>query len=269
MKYSFLLTIAVVLLLNGREGVAQKLEAESGEIRFGISAGFTSNQHINGFGYLYRWENCDCRYPVINADGEWGHAIGAVGEYNLDNDFQIAGRVLYARRPGSIPAPQYSNIHRPTEENGWSDAAVAEVENPRAIAVYNLIEIDLMAGAKPNGNRPIGVALGLAVGYTLRLEREIVADVVHYDPELVESAGLRTRDDGRQLVIEEGRSLDGTAPYRVSLRGGLFYDFPIFDYVTLTPGIYYDYGLTPVHINSQWTVNSFMFHLDITRGLYR
>lgn len=54
------------------------------------------------------------------------------------------------------------------------------------------------------------------------------------------------------------------SPTRLSARGGAYLDLTLFGPICVTPGVYYDHGLTSAVSNGEWYVHSVLFQVDVT-----
>ena len=74
-------------------------------------------------------------------------------------------------------------------------------------------------------------------------------------------------NNGRTLIFAENETIGGLNSIRFSIKAGLQAEFGLFNNAwIMTPGAYYDFGLTDVTQNENWRVSSIMFMVDLRRA---
>lgn len=173
----------------------------------------------------------------------WGFGAGVSAEWLPSaRNWSLLARLTYEERPGGsfseIPAEPLSpsDPENPEGRTTWMEISYsllnAEVLFKREVLVFNDLRIALGAGP--------------AFQYVL-------AGNVRQGYETDSSAG----------ICYDGEIPD-LNPLRFSLKAGVQGEIPLFDNEwIITPGIYYDYGLTNVEASESWQVNSVMFQIDV------
>jgi len=90
-----------------------------------------------------------------------------------------------------------------------------------------------------------------------------VQDLVAPDnARFINPSDLPSENGGRRLLLYDG-TIPELNPFRLSLMAGLQAEVPLFgNQWYMTPGVYYDYGLTDVTKAENWQLNSIVFMLD-------
>lgn len=280
MKQSILSTLACFVLLCLVSSVSARAQGEvesaaptfgdsfTPEFRVGVSAGLTKNFHKDMGLRVIDDPSC----PVFNSiDSTWGRSVGLVFVYQHSAISGITAHLLHSIRPGvgtsRLPSAQ---VILPSFDPNVDPQVVEQSVSARTDVRYDLYEFGLMGTLELISTKPVGlgVAFGGAIAHvdvlTATVEQEMTA------PENARFINLEnwpTRNEGRVIVFAENEPIQDAASTRLSVRAGAFMDVRPWGPLHITPGLYYDYGLTTVTKDSDWTVNSILLQLDLTIAL--
>ncbi len=238
------------------------------EFRVGVSAGLTKNFHEDMGLRVIDDPSC----PVFNSiDSTWGRSVGLVFVYQHGAISGLTAHLLHSTRPGvgtsRLPSAQ---VLLPSSDPNVDPQVVEQSVSARTDVRYDLYEFGLMGTLELISTKPVGlgVAFGGAIAHVdvlaATVEQELLAPE---NARFINSEDWRTRNEGRVIVFAENEPIQDAASTRLSVRAGAFVDVRPWGPLHITPGVYYDYGLTSVTKNSDWTVNSILLQLDLTMAL--
>jgi hypothetical protein len=223
--------------------------------------GLNRNFHSGGF----RTITGDVSCPFFEAGTGWGILGGLTAELLLDEGSALIPRVMYESRPGSFTShlPD-ALVQMPGQTTPTTQTITASSD-----VTYGLLSAEVLYKQEITdlGSARIAVAAGPAAAYVVRGTNRQVQDLV--DPpnaRFIEQDGYELENAGRRLVFYDGDILEKRS-VRVSLKAGLQAEVGLFgDTWYMTPGIYYDYGLSDVTLAENWQLNSVIFMVDFRRG---
>jgi hypothetical protein len=232
------------------------------QILAGPVVGVTRNFHTGGFRTI---DEPLC--PMFEEGSGWGYLLGVTAEYipRMDGYWSLIPRVTYERRPGNftehlpevpvLPAGEHVPINQSVDvvSTVSYDLLSAELMYKREFAQIGYVRFAAEAG-------PAGA---LVLGGRNRQTEDLI------DPpnaRFINPLGLPTELGGRRLILYDG-DIPGRIGTRLSLKGGVQAEIPLFDFAwIMTPGIYYDYGITDVTHSENWRLNSLIFTVDFRRA---
>ncbi len=265
------LLLAAVLLgglvLSGCEGAvfgtrdrgSNPLERDphKSKVLVGPSAGFSRNFHSGGFKTI---DDPLCG-EFRNGAGS-GYALGFSAEYPVRPSLSVIARVSFEQRPGSFRQELAEADVIPTG---------AEQALPERIAVtssisYSLADLDLQIrqGLVRLGRTTLGVAAGISGaivvgGDNSQMERLETPE----NARLINPYDFPSDPSGRALTLYDG-PIPGRNQWRASLQAGVVGEVPLFDDAwLLSPGLYYDFGVTDVTGLESWQLNSIIVMVDL------
>lgn len=199
---------------------------------------------------------------IIGHDPTWGFSAGIVGSLELAVGWRLTSHILYSSRPGrvqhTLPGEPFTIpsgiVNDEPIEGEYVTTYSSEIE-------YSLVESDVQLAIDLLRSEvaQFGVAMGAAAGFAQRL------DVLYVETN-------EAVVEGMEIIVSDGRieyDLDNVATptVRASAQFGTYVGLDLLDGVRLTPGLYYDYGLTPFPSVEDWQLHSFLFRCDVTMGL--
>ena len=264
----------LVLALTSTSAILHAQDSPSGvdespvpELRIGISSGLTRNMHT---GITTRAVD-DPTCPAFEEEGPvWGFSAGLAATYRYSERTGITAHLLYSTRPGSgrttLPSARVLLPNQDGDPEG--DPEVVEQSVSAATEIrYDLYELGLLWNVDLLRTERIGfgVAIGGSVAhvdvFTETIEQQLLAPRT---ARFTNPENLPTRDSGRVIVMADSRPVAGASATRLSARGGAYLDLTLFGPICVTPGVYYDHGLTSAVSNGEWYVHSVMFQVDVT-----
>ena len=245
------------------QGPAASVDGSSvSELRLGISGGLTRNVHE---GIMTPLEDPSCP-PFAEKGPTWGFSAGLTATYRYSGRTGITAHLLYSTRPGfgrvTLPdAPVL--IPGPNGDPVVIDQSMSATTEIR----YDLYELGLLWNVDLLRTEQVGfgVALGGAIAhvdvFTQTIEQQLLAPE---NARFTNPENLPTRDSGRVMIQLKDSPVVAASPTRLSARGGAYLDLTLLGPLCVTPGVYYDHGLTSAVSNGEWYVHSVLFQLDVT-----
>lgn len=235
------------------------------ELRIGLSSGLTRNFHD---GDAYRLID-DPSCPVFNElDPLWGMSAGLTGAYKFSRYAGVTAHLLYSTHPGrgrsELPNAQ---VLLPGSDPSEDPVVVTQTVRAQTDIVYNLYQLGVMGTMDVVSTQYVraGIAVGGSVAYVDEARQTIKQELV--EPEnarFINPESYPEREGGRVLVFADDAPIPGVSSFRASLRAGSYVDFRLFNFLHITPGVYFDYGLTSVVEDRDWTLNFLMYQMDLT-----
>lgn len=267
-SYSSLVFAALcaLLLAPADEAVAQgsspiDFEVPRASVLVGPVIGVNRNFHTGGFRTVTADESC----PVFESGSGWGFLGGITAELLLGESWSLIPRLTYESRPGSFTSelPDALVLIPGTNE------IVTQTVTASSEVTYTLINMEVLYKQEiaDLGGMRIGVAAGPAFGIVIGGNNRQVQDLV--EPEnarFTNPQGYETENNDRRLIFfnDDIPDRNGT---RLSLKAGLQAEVGLFGNAwIMTPGLYYDYGLTDVTNAENWQLNTLMFMVDFRRA---
>ena len=240
-------------------------EVFDAELRIGLSSGLTKNFH-NGDAYrLIDDPSC----PVFNDfDPLWGVSAGLTGTYKFSRYTGVTAHLLYSTHPGrgrsELPNAQ---VLLPSQDPNEASIIVEQTVRAQTDIAYNLYQLGVMGTMDVVSTQYVraGIAVGGSVAYVDEARHTIEQQLV--EPEnarFINPESYPEREKGRVLVFADDEPIPDASSFRASLRAGTYVDFRLFNFLHITPGVYFDYGLTSVVEDSDWTLNVLMYQMDLT-----
>jgi hypothetical protein len=263
-----LATLGTLLLMPPSDAFAQ--EEESSPITFGPqraplmigpTIGASMNFHSGGFRTIAADENC----PEYGSGTGVGFIIGASAELSIAEKSSLIPRLLFETRPGSFEQdlpPAYVPVP-------GSDQPVPQTVRAAAEVSYSLLNLEVLFKQElmQFGTMRVGVAAGPSFGFVVGGDLKQMQDLL--TPENARFSNPNNyplENDGRRLVFYDGEipSKSGT---RFSLKLGVQSEIGLFgNSWFMSPGLFYDIGLSDVTEGENWQVSSLMLTVDFRRA---
>jgi hypothetical protein len=270
MKVSLpLAALGALLLLTAPEAQAQSDESspirsagERPSFLIGPVVGVNQNFHSGGFRTVSSDESC----PVFTSGGGVGFLGGASAEINAGPKSGVVARLTYESRPGTFENELPESYILPedgTEAVKQTVVATSEVS-------YSILNAEVLYKYEvaQAGPLKIGVAAGPAFGLVLSGHNRQVQDLI--TPEnarFSNESNLTEENGGRRLVFFDGDLPDRNG-IRLSLKAGVQAETGLFgNEWIMTPGLYYDFGLSDVTSGDNWQLNTLSFVIDFRHAL--
>ncbi len=225
---------------------------------FGPVVGLNRNFHTGGFRSI-----TDPTCPHFEDGKGMGYLVGMTAEIlpSVYSPWSIIPRVIYEQRPGKFNQRlEKAYVLMP----GANDPVEQIVEASSDIA-YTMFgaEIFYKYEVLNTGGARIAVAGGPTAAYVLAGANSQALNLVRPEnARFTNPEDYPTEREGRTLRLYEG-SIPSMRNYRFSLKGGVQAEIPVFGRQWyMTPGLYYDYGLTDITTSENWQLNSFVFMID-------
>jgi hypothetical protein len=235
--------------------------SERAPVLVGPVLGLNRNFHTGGFRTITHDEAC----PVFAEGSGWGFLAGLTAEIMVAEGAAVIPRVIYESRPGLF-------------ESRLPDALVlmpgsTEVVNQTVTAssdvTYTLVTAEALYKHEVTslGGARIALAAGPSFGLVTRDHNRQVQDLVTpTNAVFTNPEGHELENGGRRIVFYDEGIADRTA-FRFSLKAGVQAEVGLFGGTWyMTPGLYYDYGLSDVTRADNWQLNTVMFMVDFRRG---
>ena len=274
MKTVFLATLAFLLALPAvsysKKGKDNPLDPSPSrkQILIGPTVSVNRNYHSGGFRTIADDPSC----PVFQDGNGWGFGIGLSAEFMpvINGSWGIIPRVTFEQRPGQFSEElPNAEVLLPNPNPDANPEIVSQTVSTSSDIVYTILNAEVMYKQEVlvlDGLR-IGVLGGPAFGYIIGGTIFQVQDLI--TPEnarFLNPTMLPERKSGRQLVFAD-EDIPARNSTRFSLKAGIQGEFGLFaNQWIMTPGVYYDYGLTEVTNAQSWNLSSIIFQVDMRRG---
>jgi hypothetical protein len=268
-SYSSLVLAALCALtaLPSGEAVAQgsspiDFETPKASVLVGPVVGLNRNFHTGGFRTVTADESC----PVFEEGSGWGFLGGITAELLLGESWSLIPRITYEARPGSFQSELPDALVLLPNSGGQ---IVTQTVTASSEVTYSLLNFELMYKQEVAdlGGMRIGVAAGPAAGLIIGGKNRQVQDLI--EPEnarFTNPQGYETENNGRRLIFFN-EDIPARNGFRFSLKAGVQAEVGLFGNAwIMTPGLYYDYGLTDVTNAENWQLNTLMFMVDFRRA---
>ena len=223
--------------------------------------GLNRNFHSGGF----RTISSDATCPYFEEGTGWGMLGGVTAEMMLTEHSALIPRLTYESRPGSFT----SALPDALVQMPGQDGPVNQSITARSDVTYGLLGVELLYKHEIGtlGAMRLALSGGPAVAY-------VVGGTNRQVEELIEPANARflgrdgyvIEDGGRRLVFYDGEIV-ARRSVRYSLKAGMQAEVGLFgDSWYMTPGLYYDFGLSDVTRVENWQLSSLVFMVDFRRG---
>jgi hypothetical protein len=259
------LVALVAILFAGSPARAQRTSTPVPTVAIGLTGALTHNTH-RGNGATGFESDCWEDAPGGRA---LGYAAGVAVDIPIDERFTIDAHLAYETRPGMV-------INRKTDarrvtilEDGDSMRVLVNEDSVmyRNDLVCELVTLDAMLegrileASKSVSIRGIaGFGLASIIRGTATRAREIPA--VIEGGSLPASEGEVVENNGRRVVYERDREVDGLRDLRLSIKGGLALAFDLSSALYMRSGVYYDFGVTALSASPEWRLSSTLVQID-------
>jgi hypothetical protein len=232
------------------------------QVLVGPVVGVNRNFHTGGFRVIDE-PNC----PVFEQGGGWGFLAGLTAEFQLGKSWSIIPRITYEQRPGSFDQelPDVDVLVPGSLE------PVKQTVTTSSEISYNLLTAEVLYKqefAQIGKGLRIGAAIGPTASYIMGGKINQTQDLV--EPENARFSnpeGKPVTNNGRTIIFAEDADIPGVSSTRFSIKAGLQVEFGLFKNAwIMTPGAYYDFGLTDVTGNENWSLSSILFMVDFRRA---
>jgi hypothetical protein len=240
---------------------------ERPQVLVGPTIAINRNYHTGGFPSI---KEPIC--PVFRNGTGWGYAVGLSAEFapTINSTWGIIPRMTFELRPGQFreDLPDIGVIS-PNPDDPDNPTVVNQTVFVESDITYALLNFEVLFRQQfaQFGNVRLSLLGGPAGQYVVEASNrqmeqlEEPANARFRNPD-----GLREEDFGRRLILYEG-NIPQRHSVRFSTKFGLQGEIPLFGYDwVLTPGFYFDYGITDVTPTENWQLNSAMFQLDFRRA---
>jgi hypothetical protein len=225
--------------------------------------GLNYNQHSGGFRIL---DGATC--PKFVSGTAWGYMAGISAELQRSSGWSVIPRLTYESRPAHFKEVLPDAKVLPPDQQ----IPVTQTVTASSDVTYKLINLSVMYSHEvlTLGRRVrISLAAGPAAAWVLDAKIRQVQDLVEpLNAIFLNPDSLPTENSGRRLVYKDNDPIPNYKKMRFSLEGGLYAEIGLFnDEWIMTPGVYYDYGLSHVTGNENWNLNTIIFQIDFRHSL--
>lgn len=233
------------------------------KVLIGPTFSVNNNAHTGGFRIIN-----DVNCPMFLGGEGWGYTVGLSAEIQRWGSWSLVPRITYESRPARFKEElEDADVLLPDQVTivKQSVSATSEIQ-------YKLINAEVMYKHllfNPAKSFSIGVAAGPAVGWVLDGKIRQVLDLEQpLNATFLNPDNRPTENFGRRLIYADNADIPGRQAFRFSLKGGLVAEIGLFrDDWILSPGIYFDYGLSHVTSNENWNLNTLSFQIDLRHAL--
>ena len=237
------------------------------QVLVGPTFGVNRNYHSGGFRTIP-----DPGCPLFEDGTGWGFAIGFSAEFLpvVDGRWGIISRFTFEQRPGQFRQDlPNAKVLRQSQTDPNNSVIVDQSVSTTSDITYSLLNAEVMYKQEilHLSDIRIGVLAGPAFQYVIGGTNRQVQDLEAPDnARFTNPEGYPTARSGRQLIFFDGNIPDRNGA-RISVKAGLQGEIGLFDNQwSMTPGIYYDYGLTDVTTAESWQLHSMFFQVDLRRA---
>ncbi len=232
------------------------------QVLVGPVVGINRNFHTGGFRTI---DDPGC--PLFEDGTGWGYIVGLTAEFlpSVNGTWGIIPRVMFEQRPGQfsqeLPDAQVL-LPGATEPVNQTVSTSSDI-------TYTLLTAQVMYKqefANIGGVR-LGAAAGPSFNYVLGGHNRQVQDLDEpQNARFINPTGLPTEENGRRLIFFDN-DIPARNSTRFSIMGGIQGEIGLFNNAwIMTPGVYYDYGLTDVTNAENWGLSTIMFMVDFRRA---
>jgi hypothetical protein len=263
---TLLLALCCVLIVAGdvafAQGGSNPLDpvVPKSKVLVGPRIGLNRNFHTGGFRTIDE-PNC----PVFEAGSGWGFIAGLTAEFQFGETWSLIPAIAYESRPGQfVQTLPDALVLIPGEEDPVEQTVTTESE-----ITYSIVSAEVLYKQEfaVVGNLRFSAAAGPSFSYVIGGDNRQIQQLV--EPEnarFTNPTGLPAEDNGRRLVLYNDAIPDRSS-IRLSLKGGLQAEIGLFnDAWLMSPGVFYDFGLTDVTDAENWGLSSIIFQIDMRRA---
>lgn len=236
------------------------------QILIGPSFAINRNYHTGGFRTL---EGATC--PFFDDGTGWGYSVGLSAEFlpSINGHWGIIPRITFEQRPGQF-TQELPNAKVLLEDPVTGDKEVVDqTVSTTSVIDYTLLNMEVLYKYEivTMGSFRVAVAGGPAFQYVMAGRNRQVQDLEEpQNARFLNPDNFVTENNGRTLVFFDDDIPQRNAT-RFSVKAGVQGEIGLFgDQWILTPGIYYDYGLTEVTSTEDWKLNTIFFQVDFRRA---
>lgn len=237
------------------------------QILVGPTFNINRNYHSGGFRVID-----DPQCPVFEDGSGWGFGVGLSAEFlpSVNGSWGIIPRVTFEQRPGVFNQElPNAEVLLPSADPNEEPVIVEQTVSTTSEITYSILNAEVMYKQEVlvlDALR-IGVVAGPAFAYVLGGTNRQVQDLIEpQNARFTNPSDLETEENGRRLIFYDG-DIQGRNSIRFSAKGGVQGEFGLFgNQWIMTPGVYYDYGLTEVTSEDSWNLSSIIFQVDLRRA---
>lgn len=273
LKTVFLASVAVLLSIPtfsfAKDGDDNPLDPSPSrrQILVGPTFLISRNYHTGGFRTI---DDPGC--PLFEDGTGWGYGVGLSAEFlpSVNGSWGIIPRVTFEQRPGQfrqeLPNAQ---VLLPDPNRPDTGYIVDQTVSTTSDITYTILNAEVLYKQEVLllGDLRIGVVAGPAFSYVIGGTNRQVQDLEEpQNARFVNNENLPTENNGRRLIFYDGDIPERNST-RFSVKGGVQGEFGLFgNQWIMTPGIYYDYGITKVAPTENWNLSSIIFQVDLRRA---
>ncbi len=232
-------------------------------ILVGPTLGVNRNYHTGGFRVLN-----DPICPIFQGGSGRGYLFGITAEVQ-HNDWSIIPRISYESRPGEF-RERLEDADVFIADQGIS---VNQSVTTQSSVTYHLLNAEVMfkhdiviIGRKIRIGLAGGPVAGYVVNGTLRQFQDLDEPT---NGRFVNEHDLPSENGGRRLIYADNQDIPGRNPFRFSLKAGIQGEIGLYDNaVMMSPGLYYDYGLSNVTGSENWDLNTVLLQIDFRYAFF-
>lgn len=227
----------------------------------------TRNYHTGGFRTI---DDPGC--PLFEDGTGWGFGVGLSAEFlpSVNGSWGIIPRITFEKRPGQfhqeLPNAQ---VLLPDPNRPDTGYIVDQTVSTTSDITYTILNAEVLYKQEVLllGDLRIGVAAGPAFSYVVGGTNRQVQDLEEpQNARFVNNENLPTENNGRRLIFYDG-DIPERSSTRFSIKGGVQGEFGLFgNQWIMTPGVYYDYGISQVASTENWNLSSIIFQVDLRRA---
>ena len=244
-------------------------------IYVGPVAGYNRSVHSGGFRSAVTAAPC----PEFTTGTENGFYAGITAEYLLGNpkdaNSSIIARLMYDYQPAYFNEPGDNLPSR-----FGTSTANTEIEHVTEVR-YALLNFEVMYRWNIPGTYfgfSAGPQFGIPISTNQRQEYNLVLDPAHpaqftaTDAELAATEPKqdgyipRYKDDSKTSIILYDGKLINASGFRAALKAGVQYEILLKRFL-LVPAIYYNFGLTKINSDANWSVSAIQIGADLRMAL--
>lgn len=237
------------------------------QVLIGPRFGLTRNYHTGNFRII---EDPNC--PLFTDGTGWGYLVGLTAEFlpNLNGTWGIIPAVTFEQRPAQFTEDlPNAKVLLPNDADPENPTIVDQTVSTLSDITYTLLNIEVLYKQELAllGDLRFSVLAGPAFQYVLAgTKRQTQTLDQPLEAVFKNPRGLETEDEGRTLIFGDG-DIEQRSGSRFSVKAGAQGEIGLFnnDWI-LTPGVFYDYGLTDVTPTESWQLHSVIFQVDLRRA---
>ena len=237
------------------------------QVLVGPTFGITRNYHTGNFRII---DDPGC--PLFTDGTGWGYLVGLTAEFlpNINGTWGIIPRVTFEQRPAQFSEElPNAKVLLPNQQDPENPTIVDQTVSTLSDITYSLMNVEVLYKQELAllGDLRFSVLAGPAFQYVLGgTKRQTQTLDQPQEAVFKNPQNLPTEDFGRTLVFFDG-DIPERAGTRFSVKGGVQGEIGLFnnDWI-LTPGVFYDYGLTDVTPTESWQLHSVIFQVDLRRA---